>query len=97
MQSTVIHSLTRADGFLRSEASLRVLRGDALDGRQGDISVCAGQPRGLRLFSPTLQVAWLQGIGPAPPTTHVSAPGLFLLPQTSSERNTRTDLPWISI
>lgn len=47
---------TRADGFLRREADVRVLRGNALNGRQGNISVSAGQPRRLRLFSPAFQV-----------------------------------------
>lgn len=66
---------TGADCFLRSEAGLRVFRGDALDGRQGDIGVRAGQPRRLRLFGPALQVSGLQSIGPAPPTAHDSASG----------------------
>lgn len=62
--------LTRADCFLRSKASLWILRGDALDGWQGDICVCACQPRRLGLFCPALQVARLQSVGSAAPTAH---------------------------
>lgn len=65
--------LTGADCFLRREAGLRALGGDALDGRQRDISVCAGQPRRLRLLGPALQVSRLQSVSPAPPTAHSSA------------------------
>lgn len=68
-------SLTGADCLLGSEAGLGGVRRDALDGRQGDVGVGAGQPRGLGLLGPALQVPWLQGVGPAPPAPHSSASG----------------------
>lgn len=88
--------LTRADCFLRSEAGLRVVRGDALDGWQGDVGVCARQPRGLGLFGPALQVTRLQSISPAPPAAHNSAsaghrhfPRLITPLLQNKERNTK--------
>lgn len=75
--------LTGADGLLRGEAGLRVLRGDALDGRQGDVGVRARQPRRLRLLGPALQVARLQGVGPAPPAAHGLWGASSLPPPTS--------------
>lgn len=86
-------SLTGADCLLGREAGLGAVRRDALDGRQGDVGVGAGQPRGLGLLGPALQVARLQGIGPAPPAAHGSALGrlgsTWLLGSSSSRRRTR--------
>lgn len=66
-------SLTGADCLLGCEAGLGGVGRDALDGRQGDVCVGAGQPRGLGLLGPALQVPRLQGVGPAPPAAHSSA------------------------
>lgn len=68
-------SLTGADCLVGYEAGLGGVRRDALDGRQGDVGVSAGQPRGLGLLGPALQVPWLQGVGPAPSAAHSSASG----------------------
>lgn len=86
-------SLTGADCLLGREAGLGAVRRDALDGRQGDVGVGAGQPRGLGLLGPALQVARLQGVGPAPPAAHGSASGrlgsTWLLGSSSRRRTTR--------
>lgn len=63
---------TRAADFVGGEPGLGGLGGDALDGRQRELRVGAGQPGGLRLFGPALQVTRLQSVGPTPPTAHGS-------------------------
>lgn len=87
-------SLTGADCLLGREAGLGAVRRDALDGRQGDVGVGAGQPRGLGLLGPALQVARLQGVGPAPPAAHGWASGrlgsTWLLGSSSSSRRRTT-------
>lgn len=63
--------LTKVGSFLWWEAHLwRVFWGDAMDGGQGYICICAGQPSGLCLFGPALHISWLQHICPGASTTH---------------------------
>lgn len=66
--------VTGAGCSLGRDAGLGALGADALDGRHGDVGVCGGQPRGLRVLGPGLRVSRLQSVGPAPPAAHDRGP-----------------------